>query len=91
MMRDRLVPEVATYSSFENDKFEGVTFGIMDAAEISDNGTVETVIDWKSDRSPADATIELYRKQISDYMAMNGVNRGLIVFMASGKVIEVAA
>lgn len=90
-IRNRLVPEVATYASFENDRIEGVTFGIMDATEISENGSIETVIDWKSDRSPAVPTIELYRKQISDYMAMNAVKRGLIVFMASGKVLEVAA
>lgn len=90
-IRHRLVPEVATSSSYENDKIEGVTFGIMDAADISDRGEIETVIDWKSDRSPTAAIIEFYRDQMSDYMKMNSAKRGLIVFMASGKIIDIAA
>lgn len=90
-IRHRLIPEVATCSSYEDDKIEGATFGIMDAAAIDEKNEIEIIVDWKSDRSPTSATIEMYKQQIKDYMKMNSAKRGLIVFMGSGKVLDIAA
>ena len=52
---------------------------------------MQLAIDWKSDVAPTDATIGLYRAQIGDYLAATGAPKGLLVFMTSGRVVEVLA
>ncbi len=69
---------------------EELVSGIADAVALADDGSVELVVDWKSDIDPAEATVELYRQQVGEYLAATGAARGLIVFATNGRVVEVA-
>lgn len=88
-IRSRLYPEVATFASAEGEDAEIVENGIMDAAEIMPDGSVNTVLDWKSDRNASDEVINQYSQQVRKYKEMNGAKRGYIVFMAMKKVVEI--
>jgi hypothetical protein len=55
-----------------------------------DFGEVELVVDWKSDVAPGTQTRLKYRSQVSDYLSALGVQRGVIVYMTSGEIDEVA-
>ena len=68
-----------------------LTAGIADAIAADDTGRIEVVVDWKSDVSPGQAETEQYRGQVGDYLAATGAQRGLIVFMTPGRVVEVLA
>jgi hypothetical protein len=56
---------------------------------MTDAGEIELVIDWKSDVDPDIATLNGYRSQMTDYLSALRANRGLIVLMTSGRVLEV--
>lgn len=88
-LRERLVPECCVYSSTSRDTSEQVVSGIADALSMEPDGSVAVVLDWKSDIDPQPETIDHYRQQIAAYQRATGAKRGLIVFMTSGKVIEV--
>lgn len=90
-IRPRLVPEIATYSSTDHRNAEAVTFGVIDAVELGEDNSIKTIVDWKSDRNPSSEIIQMYREQINKYMEMNSASRGMIVFMGSGKVIDIVA
>lgn len=90
-LREKLVPEVATYASYDGEGREVVVNGVIDAAEWKPGGEMGVVIDWKSDVRPTAEATENYREQVSKYLRMNGVPKGLIVFMSTGQVVEVAA
>jgi ATP-dependent exoDNAse (exonuclease V) beta subunit len=90
-LRERLVPECCVYSSTIADTSEQVVSGIADALSMEPDGSVAVVLDWKSDIDPQPETIDHYRQQIAAYQRATGAKRGLIVFMTSGKVIEIAA
>ncbi len=59
------------------------------ALALNPDGTVDVVIDWKSDVNPDKAQIDLYRSQVQDYLAATGAREGLLVFVSSGKVERV--
>lgn len=63
--------------------------GIADAVALSDDGTVRTVIDWKSDMNPADAAIEHYQEQLRAYLRLTGATEGLLVLSSLGRVVTV--
>jgi hypothetical protein len=85
----RLVPEVGTSSAIFEDGVETLTMGVSDAVEVSDGGTRKTVVDWKSDLRPSSSAVSNYVEQVRDYLRMDGIERGLVVFMTIGKVVEV--
>ena len=86
MLRPRLHPEMWVYAGTESDKTMSLTAGISDAVAISDTGSVEVVVDWKSDIDPAAGQVELYRGQVRDYLTATGAPLGLVVFMTSGHI-----
>jgi len=90
-IRDRLVPEVSIGSTSKEDGVEHVTDGVTDAAVPYADGSegLEIVVDWKSDVRPEHRIVEQYRDQVRDYMELVGAERGLIVFMTTGEVIDV--
>ena len=47
------------------------------------------IVDWKSDVDPSPETVEHYRAQVRTYLDMTGAERGLIVMMTSGRVVEI--
>lgn len=89
-LRHYLRPEVPIYGSkVDGSNFE-MTSGIADALAIHPDGTIEAIVDWKSDVAPDAKVIELYRGQVRDYLAATGAPTGLIVFLTSGRVEKVA-
>lgn len=88
-LRPALVPEYTLYAATAWDDQEEATAGIADAIAFGDDGRPQVVIDWKSDVDPAPQTVEHYRAQVRQYLAMSGARRGLIVMVTSGRVIEV--
>lgn len=89
-LRPRLVPELPVYASVACDTEEQVTVGIADAIALSPDGAIEVVVDWKSDVAPTAQAIDGYRGQVSAYIRATGAQRGLIVLMTPGTVVEVA-
>ena len=88
-LRPRLLPEFPIYDSVSAKDGEEVTNGIADAITSSATAASETVIDWKSDVSPSAETTSHYRAQVRAYLKATGAEKGLIVFMSSGQVIEI--
>lgn len=86
-VRDRLVPEADI--AFLSANGEDLIVGIADAIAVREDSTVELVIDWKSDVAPAPQTLNAYRGQMADYLRSVGCDRGLIVLMTQGCVLEV--
>jgi exodeoxyribonuclease-5 len=88
-LRSRLSSEFRVYAGTVEEEALTLTAGIADAIADDDAGHIEVVIDWKSDVNPGQSEIEQYRGQVGDYLAATGARRGLIVFMTSGRVVEV--
>jgi exodeoxyribonuclease-5 len=74
-----------------DDGEEVAITGIADAITLTGDGRPAVVVDWKSDVNPDPQTIEHYRSQVRAYLDMTGADRGLIVMMTSGIVIDVSA
>ncbi len=88
-LRPRLLPELPVYASVASDTEEQITVGIADAIALTPDGAVEVVVDWKSDIAPTGQAVDGYRGQVGAYIRATGAQRGLIVLMTSGTVIEV--
>ena len=89
-LRPRLVPEFPVYASAETDTHEEAWRGIVDAIAFDADGAPEVVIDWKSDVDPSPEKLEHYRAQVRAYLDMTGAERGLIVAVTSGSIMQVA-
>lgn len=89
-LRPALLAELPVYDLREDDGALVAMAGIADALTVGPDGNPEVVIDWKSDVSPDQQTVEHYRGQVRAYLDMTGAQRGLIVLMTSGTVIPVA-
>jgi exodeoxyribonuclease-5 len=92
-LRPRLIPELGTSSRRMVEGRTKIMYGIMDAAEVlppgaDGNAYVASVIDWKSDVNPSKKAINDYIDQVRKYLDAKGIGRGLIVFMTTGRVIE---
>ena len=77
------------HASFAGEGEEQVVSGIADAVALAPDGSIEVVVDWKSDVAPTAQTVDGYRGQVSAYIRATGAQRGLIVLMTSGTVFEV--
>jgi len=88
-VRARLIAEVDVAKlSGSGERYE-LTLGTADAVAMTDTGEIELVIDWKSDVDPDIATLNGYRSQMTDYLSALRADRGLIVLMTSGRILEV--
>ncbi len=90
-MRPRLLPEFPVYAGAVENAAVCLTAGIVDAAAVDETGRIDAVIDWKSDVAPARELVEQYRNQLRDYLRATAAQRGLLVFLTSGRIEEVAA
>jgi ATP-dependent exoDNAse (exonuclease V) beta subunit len=90
-LRPRLVPELAVHASFAREEEEQIVSGIADAVALAPDGTIEVVVDWKSDVSSVAETVDGYRSQVRAYLQATGASRGLIVLMTPGIALEVEA
>ena len=89
-IRPRLLPEFQIYARAVENATATLTVGVADAVAVDGTGLIDTVVDWKSDVSPAQGLVELYRDQIRDYLHATSAKRGLLVFLSSGRIEEVA-
>ena len=90
-LRPLLRPEVPIYGSKVDGSHFEMTSGIADALALGPDGTIDVVVDWKSDVNPEATIVELYRAQVRDYLAVTGAPKGFIIFLTSGRVEKVAA
>ncbi|WP_028352224.1 UvrD-helicase domain-containing protein [Bradyrhizobium sp. USDA 3256] len=89
-LRPGLLAEFPVYAARAVDGDETATAGIADALTVTSEGRPAVVVDWKSDVNPARQTLDHYRAQVRAYLDMTGAERGLIVLMTTGAVINVA-
>jgi len=87
--RSRLLPEMTVFSAQADDDRTIYVGGIADALAYQPEGTVDLVIDWKTDVNPTTQQIDLYREQIRDYLSAIGAPEGLLVFVTSGQLVRV--
>ena len=88
-LRPRLIPELAVHASVDTGGLEQIVSGVTDAVALALDGSIEVVVDWKSDVQPTAETVEGYRNQVGTYLQATGVSRGLIVLMTPGVVLHV--
>jgi exodeoxyribonuclease-5 len=88
-MRSIIIPELVTADVSVDDGAEVVEYGIIDAAAVAEDGFVSAVFDWKSDIRPNAAATKGYSKQVRRYIEMNDVERGYIVYMTTGEIVEI--
>ncbi|WP_035678816.1 UvrD-helicase domain-containing protein [Bradyrhizobium liaoningense] len=89
-LRPRLVPELPLFGSHTDEGSEVLLSGQVDAIAFDDAGAIDAVVDWKSDVDPDASSIGHYRQQIADYRKQTKAKRGLLVFMTTGQVVELA-
>ncbi|MEW9305471.1 UvrD-helicase domain-containing protein [Labrys neptuniae] len=90
-LRPGLLAEFPVYAAQATDGVETATAGIADAVTLTAEGHPAVVVDWKSDVTPAPGTLDHYRAQVRAYLNVTGAERGLIVLMSTGMVINVTA
>jgi ATP-dependent exoDNAse (exonuclease V) beta subunit len=88
-VRGDLIAELDVYGHSSSDGAMDLVAGVADAVAVNANGEPYLVIDWKSDVDPQDSTVSSYREQVIDYLTMIGARRGLLVFLTTGRVVEV--
>ena len=89
-VRHRLVPECWVAASVVSDETEQVTLGVADAVSRDAAGRIDLVVDWKSDVNPSPTIIAQYRSQVTSYLLASGAKKGIVVFLTSGTVENVA-
>lgn len=77
------------YSAKAEDGQETATVGIADALTFTESGLPDVIVDWKSDVDPAPAALKHYQEQVQTYLDITHAMRGMIVFMSTGRVVEV--
>jgi hypothetical protein len=87
--RDRLVPELTVFSAQAADDRILYIGGTTDAVAYDTDGSLELVIDWKTDVNPNAQQLALYREQVHDYLVATGAPEGLIVFVTTGQLVSV--
>lgn len=96
-IRPRLIPELAAATRQDVDGKIKITYGVMDAAEIVERAhepgkaDIRLVVDWKSDLRPTEKAITGYIEQVRRYLETKNIERGMIVFMSTGMIVEVTA
>ena len=88
-IHDRLIPEYPLGGAFADDMGEEIVSGIADAVAPDEAGTIEIVIDWKSDVAAEPAQRERYREQMRDYLRVTGARYGLLVYATEGSAEDI--
>jgi exodeoxyribonuclease-5 len=87
--RSRLVPELTVFSARAEEDCTTYVGGIADALAYLPLGIIDLVVDWKTDVTPTEQQIDLYRAQIRDYLVATGASEGLLVFVTTGQLVRV--
>jgi len=88
-IRPNLLAEFPVYASCTVNGDETATAGVADALTLTAEGRAAIVVDWKSDVNPNPQTLDHYRAQVRAYLEMTGAERGLIVLITTGLVLNV--
>ncbi len=88
--RPTLQPELPVFHfrAAADENFMAIA-GIVDAVTQGKEGG-EVVIDWKSDVAPSPETRQHHAAQVREYLDCTKAARGLVVYMTTGEVQEVA-
>jgi exodeoxyribonuclease-5 len=87
--RSRLLPEITVFSAQADDKTTTYVGGVADAIAYQPTGTIDLVIDWKTDVNPTTQQVELYRAQLRDYLIATAAPEGLLVFVTTNQLVRV--
>jgi exodeoxyribonuclease-5 len=87
--RSRLLPEITVFSAQADDKTTTYVGGVADAIAYQPTGTIDLVIDWKTDVNPTTQQVELYRAQLRDYLIATAAPEGLLVFVTTSQLVRV--
>jgi len=87
--RSRLLPEMTVFSARTNTDRTIYVGGVVDALARQPDGSINLVIDWKTDVDPSAQQIDLYRGQVRDYLDATGAPEGLLVFVTTGQLVRV--
>jgi len=82
----RLVAELDVAGSAMEADVEVLAIGVVDALALAPDGSVEAVIDWKSDVRASDDARAQYRRQVATYLRLVGTEKGLVVYATGGVV-----
>jgi ATP-dependent exoDNAse (exonuclease V) beta subunit len=82
-------PEMTVFSPHANAAHTIYVGGVVDALARQPDGSIDLVIDWKTDVDPDLQQIELYRRQVRDYLDATGAPEGLLVFVTTGQLVRV--
>jgi ATP-dependent exoDNAse (exonuclease V) beta subunit len=88
-LRPHLVPESAVFAHQAAAGAETLVSGVADAVALDETGSVEAVIDWKSDIAPSAAQLENYRAQLKTYCECTGARCGLLILMSLSRSLEI--
>jgi exodeoxyribonuclease-5 len=88
-LRTRLLPEMTIFSAESTSTGTAYIGGVADALAVNPDGTIDVIIDWKSDVNPTENEISLYRRQVQDYLDATSGREGMLVFATSGKVLKI--
>ncbi len=82
----RLVAELDVAGSAVEGDVEVLSTGVVDALALAPDGSVEAIIDWKSDVRASDETRGQYQRQVWMYQRLVGAERRLVVYATTGEV-----
>jgi exodeoxyribonuclease-5 len=80
---------MTVFSAQDDDDRTIYVGGIADAVAYQPEGSVDLVIDWKTDVNLTTQQIDLYREQMRDYLIALAALEGLLVFVTSGQLVRV--
>jgi hypothetical protein len=80
---------MTVFSAQDDDDRTICVGGIADAVAYQPEGSVDLVIDWKTDVNLTTQQIDLYREQMRDYLIALAALEGLLVFVTSGQLVRV--
>ena len=84
--RPRMLPELSVYAmTSRSAESPAALAGRIDALVV-DEGQTPLPIDWKSDVAPTDHDIASHSVQLEDYLRALGSQRGVLVYMTTGRV-----
>mgnify|MGYP006424845503 CR=1 FL=1 len=88
-LREKLIPEATVFASTALDTGEEIVSGLADAVAVDTAGTIEAVVDWKSDVAAEPRQRSHYREQMQTYLQALGCDVGLLVYATDGTVERV--
>lgn len=88
--RSRITPELPVWAMNRSVVGDVAVAGVADAVAWSGEDGAEFVFDWKSDVSPVEATVLQHKEQLREYLRMLGCPCGAVVYMTTGRIVDVA-